>query len=262
MQSLRARVLFLFGFGLLLNLNMATSSAVPAESHLARASRLILAGGETNLSAACTELALSYDESHEPILLLRLGRLHQRLGQKTEAEAAYKRFLAESKAPHPALRTEAEEALRALAPPPPSIPPLATDSGALASLPPFPEVYGQAPMLPQASKRERRKDPRLMKIGSLLLAAGYLPAFVIPLALSTSLDQENAPSPAANYTLLIPVLGPFVSGMVAPLSNENGHAGQVASSWSVPWMATSGVLQVAGLSLIIMGALPRTTSQQ
>lgn len=227
------------------------------KTHLERATELIV---EQKLAEGCVELQLAYDETHDSMLLLRIGRLRQRIGDKEAAVIAYKRYLVEAKAPHPGLKTEAEEALRTLEPPPPPPPPFSPIDTA-PPLPPPPNFE----QLAELSAREGlgvyrgppRRNKRLMTIGSLLLSAGYLPALIIPLALSTSLDRENAPSPAANYTLLIPLLGPFVSGIIAPAQNENGHRGQIASSWSVPWMATSGLLQVTGFTLLVFGAMKR-----
>ena len=86
-----------------------------AGPQLARANQLI---GEGKLAEACVELEAAYAASREPQLQLRLGRLYERLGRLPEARAAFLRFLDEAKAPHPALREEAQRALRTLPAPP------------------------------------------------------------------------------------------------------------------------------------------------
>lgn len=240
--------------------------AAPPEPHGQRASQLIV---ENHLSEACDELMLAYEASHEPLLLLRVGRLRQRLGQKDDALAAYRRFLAEAKEPHPGLKAEALDAIRELAPLPP--PPPVYD-GPPPQLPPPPQLYDPAlgPLPPQLQQQfgdqrrisahyELRRSPRLMKIGALLFSAGYLPALVVPLGLSGSLDMENAPNPATNYTVMIPLLGPLISGIIAPATNQNGHGAQVFSSWSAPWLLTSGLLQGVGFALLVYGAVRRPT---
>ncbi len=245
------------------------------EPHLQRASQLILAG---QLEKACDELLLSYQVSHDSVLFLRIGRLQQRLGHLEAARQAYARFLAESgpattammplsSGPHPALKAEAEQALRALNPPPPKAPDLLRSPKMLGDSPlppPGLEAPGQGPLplvsTAPAMLHRPRRNARLMKIGGLLFAAGYLPALIIPLALSTSLDHESAPSPASNYTLLIPLVGPVVSGIVAPATNSAGHGAQVFSSWSAPWMLTSGLLQITGFTLFVAGTLGKGTT--
>lgn len=233
----------------------------PSEPHRQRASQLIV---ENHLTEACDELSLAYESSHDATLLLRIGRLRQRLGQKEEALAAYRRFLAEAQSPHPGLKAEAHDAIRQLAPPPPPPPPQL--DAPPPQLPPPPLLYdpklGPLPLGDQrriAAHYELRRNPRLLKIGALLFAAGYLPAVVVPLGLSGSLDMENAPTPAANYTVMIPLLGPLISGIIAPATNQNGHGGQVFSSWSAPWLLTSGLLQGVGFALLVHGAIRRPT---
>lgn len=254
---------------ILLTLGISDALAQPEaapEPHRQRASQLIV---ENHLAEACDELLLAYEATREPLLFLRIGRLRQRLGQKDEALAAYRRFLAEAQSPHPGLQAEALDAIRELAPPPP--PPPVYD-GPPPQLPPPPQFYdpslGPVPgPLPQqlgdqrrvAAHYELRRNRRLLRIGALLFSAGYLPALVVPLGLSGSLEMENAPNPASNYTVMIPLLGPLISGIIAPATNENGHAGQVFSSWSAPWLLTSGLLQGIGFALMVYGAIRRPT---
>src|SRR5262249_53202665 len=88
---------------LVLLLCLANGLAQPVpESRLARANRLILEGQgqdaaqqNTAWNEACAEFAQAYEEDgrRDPVLLLRIGRLRQRLKQNAEAIAAYQRFL-------------------------------------------------------------------------------------------------------------------------------------------------------------------------
>lgn len=231
----------------------SASAPGPANAEpLARANALIEAG---ELGPACDALAEAYARTHEPLLQLRIGRLRQKLGQAGEARAAYQRFIDEAQAPHPGLRDEALRALRTLPPapvvstPPPSPPP------ALGRLPlvPVPAAVA-ASRLPY---REVRRDRRQMLLGGVMLGIGYLAAAGVAAGLASSVGQPDAPSAAANYTLLVPVVGPFVSGIVAPVTNENGNGRPLISSWSLPWMVTSGLVQVAGLVMFSLGAAER-----
>lgn len=230
----------------------AASALGPANAEpLARANALIEAG---ELGPACDALAEAYARTHEPLLQLRIGRLRQKLGQAGEARAAYQRFIDEAQAPHPGLRDEALRALRTL----PPAPVVSTPS------PPTQPVIGRLPLVPvpaaappRSLYREVRRDRRQMLLGGVMLGIGYLAAAGVAAGLASSVGQPDAPSAAANYTLLVPVVGPFVSGIVAPVTNENGNGRPLISSWSLPWMVTSGLVQVAGLLMFSLGAAER-----
>lgn len=224
----------------------------PVAAHLQRANQRV---GQEQLDAACAELEAAYAGSRDPFLWLRIGRLRLRLKQLEAAQAALQRFLDESPAPHPALKAEAQRALHELSQkklqppqPPPPPPPAAHTEGTMS-------LYHDLRLLPIEFRPQR--DKRLLKIGVGLLAGGYLSAVVVSLGLATALDQPDAPSAAADYTLLIPVVGPLVSAIVAPAINDRGNARPLISSWSLPWALTSGLVQVAGFAVLLRGAIPR-----
>ena len=230
-----------------------TAADSPAAAHLQRANQLV---GQEQLDAACAELEAAYASSRDPLLWLRIGRLRLRLKQLEAAQAAMQRFLDESPAPHPALKAEAQRALHELsqkkllpspAPPPPP-PPAAHTEGTMS-------LYHDLRLLPIEFRPQR--DKRLLKIGAGLLASGYLAAVAVSLGFATALDQPDAPSAAADYTLLIPVVGPLVSAIVAPVTNDRGNARPLISSWSLPWTLTSGLVQVAGFAVLLRGAIAR-----
>ncbi|HRI50066.1 MAG TPA: hypothetical protein PLW65_07765 [Pseudomonadota bacterium] len=219
-------------------------------AHLQRANELV---SQDQLAAACDELAAAYKSSKDPLLWLRIGRLRLRLHQPTAAREAMQRFLDESPAPHPALKAEAQRALHELlaAPPPllppPPPPPPPHSEGAMS-------LYNDLRLNPIEFRPQR--DRRLMKLGGALLAGGYLPALAVAVGFSPFVGQPDAPSAAANYTLLIPVLGPLISAVVAPATNEYGNARPLISSWSLPWALTSGLVQLAGFAVLVAGAVP------
>jgi len=225
--------------------------APAAAAHLQRANELV---SQDQLAQACDELEAAYRSSQDPVLWLRIGRLRLRLHEPAAARAAMQRFLDEAPAPHPALKAEAQRALHdlrdappPLLPPPPPAPPPHSE-GAMS-------LYNDLRLNPIEFRPLR--DRRLMKLGGALLAGGYLPALAVAVGFSPFIGQPDAPSAAANYTLLIPVLGPLISAVVAPATNERGNARPLISSWSLPWALTSGLVQVAGFAVLVTGAVPR-----
>ncbi len=220
-----------------------------AAAHLQRANELL---SQDQLAAACDELEAAYATSTDPVLWLRIGRLRLRLHQPAAAREAMQRFLDEAPAPHPALKAEAQRALHDLRDAPPSLrppppPPPPQSEGALS-------LYHDLRLNPIEFRPQR--DRRLMKLGGALLAGGYLPALAVAVGFSPFIGQPDAPSAAANYTLLIPVLGPLISAVVAPATNERGNARPLISSWSLPWALTSGLVQLAGFAVLVTGAVP------
>lgn len=103
----------------------------------------------------------------------------------------------------------------------------------------------------------RRREPRLMKIGGLLLGIGYAPALALALALAPQAGEPGAPSLAMNYTLLIPVAGPVISGVLAPATAPPGTAYGAVTTWTLPLVLSLGLVQTTGLALLAAGAVPR-----
>lgn len=239
----------------------AVVAAKAAAIHLQRASQHIEAN---RLTEACAELTAAFEQSGDPVLWLRIGRLQQRAAQTELARAAYQRFLQLAQgsralgtvtpvptppvaAIHPALIEEAQRALRLLPPPPPPpvVPPPTWASHSPLTL---------VPDLPvQPVLFVPRPDRSLTRAGALLLAGGYLPALVMPLVFARTVGEPDSPTALMNYSLLIPVVGPFVSAIAARVQNPRGAGGALVSSWSLPWMLTSGVLQVAGAVVLGVG---------
>lgn len=140
-------------------------------------------------------------------------------------------------------------------PPPPSVPSLNT-------LPPEPVQTGGLAndLVLQPVPLTPSRDRKQIRIGALIWAAGYLPAFVAPLLLWPQVDTPGGPSALANYSLLIPLIGPYVSAIAGPAQAEAGNGRAVLSSWSVPWLLTSGLLQTTGFVYLLSGAIPRLRS--
>jgi hypothetical protein len=182
-----------------------------------------------------------------PRLLLRLGLL---LGLSVPLHAKAER-------PKPPLPTpnHLPPPLPNPLPPPPSVPSLTTlppeqaQPGGLA----HDLVLQPVPLTPS-------RDRKQIRIGALIWAAGYLPALVAPLLLWPQVDTPGGPSALANYSLLIPLIGPYVSAIAGPAQAEAGNGRAVLSSWSVPWLLTSGLVQTTGFVYLLSGAIPRLRS--
>lgn len=127
-----------------------------------------------------------------------------------------------------------------------------------------PPVELRLDLLPSSEEQEEpaaalapRRDPRLLKIGGLLLGIGYAPAVALALALSSQAGQPGGPGLASNYTLLVPALGPLVSGVLAPATSPPGTAGAVLTGWTLPIVLTLGLVQGTGTALLLAGAMPK-----
>lgn len=102
-----------------------------------------------------------------------------------------------------------------------------------------------------------RREPKQIRLGALIWAAGYLPALIAPLLLWPRVDTPDGPSALANYSLLVPLIGPYISAIAAPAQADDGNGRAVLSAWSVPWLLTSGLLQTTGFVLLLHGAIPK-----
>jgi hypothetical protein len=126
------------------------------------------------------------------------------------------------------------------APPPPSPPPLAQT---LVAPPPPMDLCVVVHALERNDRHARNRA--LIATGSVLLSAGYATALTLgALTLNGEDDNGDNSANATRATLFVPVLGPFISG---PLSGSAG--------WAIPVVLVDGIAQVAGLALVIHGAL-------
>lgn len=104
--------------------------------------------------------------------------------------------------------------------------------------------HGDAP-------RSRRSG--MIAAGIVLLSAGYMPALITG-GLATLF---NGPT-LTGSTLLVPVVGPFLSSLAA-LTNpqEMGLGKSAARDWATGWSLVDGAIQVTGLALLIAGGRAR-----
>jgi len=96
----------------------------------------------------------------------------------------------------------------------------------------------------------------MIAAGITLLSLAYTPALITG-SLFTLFEGPND----VGSSLLIPVAGPFLSGLFA-LSGQNelGLSGRGAQSWAWSWMLVDGAVQVTGLALLIAGGRARPSA--
>ncbi len=186
---------------------------------------------------ALKELQAAYAIRQLPKLLYEIARAQHRLGNAKEAAEHYQRYLVADSNPDPAMRADAEAqivALRRFMPAPPQ-----------ADL----RYRLDSPDIKLAPVRyEMRSHRGMLGWGISLLSVGYAAAFMsgVTFAIVGGGSSSNDPSgnlAAAGGTLIIPVIGPFISSLVF----RN-------AAWSVPWALIDGAAQVTGLALTIVGA--------
>jgi hypothetical protein len=98
---------------------------------------------------------------------------------------------------------------------------------------------------------EERRNRGLIGGGIALLGIGYLPALITGAMIGTFETGRSRSDPdgdiaAASWVLLLPVAGPFISGLV--------YRG---AFWALPWILVDGAAQVSGLALLVVGAMRR-----
>lgn len=206
----------------------------------------------------------------EPALLLDIARLLHQLGLGAEAIAAYQRYLIADPSAPAELRGEATAAIAqitALLNAPTATPTVAPTAGptppALAGptatltrpATPPPSILQSEPVV---SRRSRHKG--MIAAGWTLLAVGYAGAFATGIAMGATWASPcymlsgyycQYPSPAAGWTLLIPIVGPVISSVIAPATTT--QAASYGLAWDLPWLLTDLPLQLVGLGLIIQG---------
>jgi hypothetical protein len=208
----------------------------------------------------------AYSLRQEPALLLDIARLLHQLGLGAEAIAAYQRYLIADPGAPADLRGEATAAIAQIsalmaapttAPtgaPTPAAQAGPTTTPAMPATPP-PSILQSEPVV---SRRSRHKG--MIAAGWTLLSVGYAGAFATGVAMGASWGSPcymlsgyycQNPSPAAGWTLLIPILGPVISSVIAPATTK--QAVSYGLAWDLPWLLTDLPLQLVGLGLIIQG---------
>lgn len=152
-------------------------------------------------------------------------------------------------------RARAQDAAPVASPHSPSAPlPTAPVPPALV---PAPAGAESAPVQLLPVRLDRRQRPPFLTTGIVLLTVGYGTTLIIGGTLlglyARDTSENNRALTTASGLVLIPVLGPFLSGI--SMAAQQGSQG--ALLWSLPWIVSSGGVQVAGLVMTILGAKTR-----
>lgn len=192
----------------------------------------------------------AYTQRQRPELLLHIARAEQRLGLTDAAIDAYRRYLTAEPNPPPALRSEAEQALASLSrlsrpvlPPPQLLPP---GTGAVPGVPPAFDDEGRPVALRVVS---RPYNSSMRTAGIVLLSIGYGVSFLVGVTMGSILITQSSSKDRAfgrgAFTLLVPIAGPLISGIVMPTTYDT----QAVGYWSMPWIFTAGAMQIVGIGL-------------
>lgn len=158
---------------------------------------------------------------------------HQRAGERTAAHDCYHRFL--------------PMALRHGGIAESNIGPL------MAELTRFPEP---AAVYPVAAPNEGgRKNPALFGAGLSLWLAAMVPPLVLGPYFANQAIGDRKP---IFYTLMVPVIGPFISGLW--LGSATRWDTMTITHYTVPWIVGDGLTQIAGLAMFIVGLKSRPRS--
>lgn len=119
----------------------------------------------------------------------------------------------------------------------------------------YPNPAVAVPWLSQQRIVEKR-NTGLWAAGLTLWLSALVPAVVMgPLYAENPVYGERADLETVqkiHYTLMIPVVGPFISGIWLPLvSSDRTYVG---IHYTVPWVVADGLAQLAGITMLIAGA--------
>ena len=221
-------------------MGIAAPASNPFDGHQARARMLF---EQENYYAALSEFQAAYSLRQHPILLFDMARTQQRLGNLSEAITLYRRYLTAADDSLDLHRGEAQKELARLqslsVPPSVVTAPSATVSSRM-----------QESVLPYRVT-SRPHHHGMQAAGWSLFSLGYAGAFATGISMGLLWGGRSQPSSAAGWTLLIPVAGPLISGIVAPATTSSSTSYGLV--WTLPWLLADMPFQVVGLVLIIKG---------
>jgi hypothetical protein len=182
---------------------------------------------------ALAEYRSAYRERQAPKLLYRLAQVHQRLGDAKEALDHYRRFLVAMTDDDEPLAADAERQIARLRP-------LVVQSGEPGGA----KLPAGAKLVPV--RYQLQSNHGVVAGGTVLLSLGYLPAFICGILFGLGSSQ-----PALSWPLLVPIVGPLISG--ATSFSQSYSYGLGGPAWGLSWIFIDGAAQVAGLAMLIAG---------
>lgn len=129
----------------------------------------------------------------------------------------------------------------------------------LTQLKRYPDPASAVPASLQVRYEERRNDG-MWGAGLAMWLSAWVPALVFgplnaeeykPYAEKTDATKRRA----IHYTLMAPVVGPFISGIWLPVVSYDRK--DAALNYSVPWIVADGITQLVGFSLLLAGYTKR-----
>lgn len=156
----------------------------------------------------------------------------QRRGEPNAARACYQRFL--------------PEALRQGGVPESNIGQVTTQ------LTRFPEPA--AVYTPAGKSDTPRRNDGLWGAGLTMWLAALIPTWIYG---PKEASNTSGTRKTIYYTLMIPVLGPFISGIWLPVEAKAKADSDIVITYTVPWIVADGLAQVAGLTMLAIGVQPR-----
>lgn len=119
----------------------------------------------------------------------------------------------------------------------------------------YPPPAAAVPWSMQKRTIEQR-NTGLWAAGLTLWLSALVPAVVMgPLYAENPVYGEKADTQTRqiiHYTLMAPVVGPFISGIWLPLVSDDRQ--WAATHYTVPWIVADGVAQLVGLTMLVAGA--------
>jgi len=101
-----------------------------------------------------------------------------------------------------------------------------------------------------------QRNTGLWAAGLTLWLSALVPAVVMgPLYADNPVYGEQADASThriIHYTLMVPVVGPFISGIWLPLVSDDRSYASI--HYTVPWIVADGIAQLVGLTMLVAGA--------
>lgn len=125
----------------------------------------------------------------------------------------------------------------------------------LTQLKRYPDPASAVPASLQVRYEERRNDG-MWGAGLAMFLSAWVPALVFgPLNAEEykpfGEKADKSTLRAIHYTLMAPVVGPFISGIWLPVVSYDSK--DAAVNYSVPWIVADGITQLVGFSLLLAG---------
>lgn len=114
----------------------------------------------------------------------------------------------------------------------------------------FPEPAAVYSSPSGARTESSRRNAGLWGAGLTMWLCAMIPTWVFG---PINAEPASGTRKTIYYTLMIPVLGPFVSGIWLPVDARVKANDPMVIGYTVPWIVADGLAQVAGLTMLAIG---------